>query len=270
MNSSETSSDPQHLKRDDNLSCNSLFDGELICYQHLKGYRFSIDAVLAAHFIEVRKNDRILDLGTGTGIIAMILLYRWQNRVREVSGIEVQQGLAGLARKNWQANGFLPHGRIIEGDIKDIDKLIRPESYDKIVCNPPFYSPTAGRLNKNSEARLARHQILATLEDFLYASAYGVKKGGAVSFIYPAEQSCSFILLADKFQLQVKKIQFVFSCPHQTDPARLALLQCRKKGGPGTEILPPFFVYGKNTRDYSREMQDFYRKNHHELPSISD
>ena len=77
----------------DSISRDSLFEGELICYQHQKGYRFSIDAVLLAHFVEVKQDDSILDLGTGSGIIGMILLYRWQDRIRQVLGIEVQQGL---------------------------------------------------------------------------------------------------------------------------------------------------------------------------------
>jgi tRNA1(Val) A37 N6-methylase TrmN6 len=245
----------------DNISHDSLFDGDLICYQHQKGYRFSIDSVLVAHFVEVRKNDRILDLGTGSGIISMLLLYRWGDRIREVSGIEIQQGLAELAGKNFHANNFEQFGRIIRADIKEIDKLIKPESYDKIVCNPPFYTPVSGRTNENPEAQLARHQILATLQDFLCASAFAVKNGGVVSFVYPAERICEFISSANKVRLEIKKIQFVYSYPDKSATARLALIQCLKNGGGGTEIPPPFYVYCEKNGEYSSEMHDFYRKN---------
>lgn len=244
-----------------NESCDSLFDGELICFQHQKGYRFSIDSVLVAHFVDVKQGDSILDLGTGSGIIGMILLYRWRERVREVCGIEMQQALAELARKNFQTNDFKSLGRIMQGDIKEIDKLIQPESYDKIVCNPPFFTPASGRTNKNLEAQMARHQILATLDDFLRASAFAVKNGGAVSYVYPAEQICEFIACAKKFRLEVKKIQFVYSYPHKTAIARLVLIQCLKNGGEGTEILPPFYVYREKNGHFSSEMQDFYNKN---------
>jgi tRNA1Val (adenine37-N6)-methyltransferase len=254
------------IKLNGSESRDSLFDGELICFQHQKGYRFSIDAVLVAHFIDVKRGDRILDLGTGSGVISMILMYRWRGRVREVCGIEMQQSLAGLAMKNFQANDLEHLGRIIQGDIKEIETQIKPESYDKIVCNPPFYTPASGRTSKNPQAQMARHQILATLEDFLRASAFAVKNGGAVSFVYPAEQICEFISLARNFRLEVKKIQFVYSYPHKTATSRLVLIQCLKNGGAGTEILPPFYVYSEKNGLFSSEMMDFYKKNK-ELPT---
>lgn len=251
------------------VSCDGLFDGELTCYQHQKGYRFSIDSVLLAHFVEIKQGDRILDLGTGSGVIGLILLYRWRSRIREFCGIEVQQGLAELALRNIKANHLEENSIITQGDIKEIDKLVDPESYDKIVCNPPFYTPLSGRTNTNSEAQKARHQILATLQDFLRAAAFAVKNGGTVSFIYPAERICEFISLAKGYRLVVKKIQLVYSYPLKTAPARLVLLQCWKNGGPGTAILPPFYVYSEKNGDFSSEMQDFYQKNK-ELPSKSD
>jgi tRNA1Val (adenine37-N6)-methyltransferase len=253
----------------ENESRDSLFDGELICFQHRTGYRFSIDSVLVAHFTDVKLNDCILDLGCGSGIISMILMYRWSNIVREVSGIEVQQGLAELARKNYLINDFNQLGKIIQGSVQEIDKLVKPESYDQIVCNPPFYTSNSGRINKNTEAQFARHQILADLHDFLRASAYAVKNGGTVTFIYPAEGICEFILCAQKNRLEVKKIQFVYSYPNKTATSRLVLLQCFKNGGAGAEILPPFYVYCEKNGDFSAEMKDFYRKNK-ELPSNID
>lgn len=243
-----------------NESRDSLFNGELSCFQHQKGYRFSIDSVLVAHFIDVGQGDRILDLGTGSGIISLILIYRWRHMVQEVSGVEMQQALTELARKNFQVNNFEPLGEIMQGDIKEIDKLIKPESYDKIVCNPPFYNANSGRTNKNPEAQMARHQILATLDDFLRASAFAVKNKGTVSFVYPAEQICEFIVCAKRHRLETKKIQFVYSYPHKTAIARLVLIQCFKNGGGGTEILPPFYIYTEKNGPFSSGMQAFYNK----------
>jgi len=238
-----------------------LFDGELLCYQHKAGYRFSIDSILLAHFLQVRKGERILDLGTGSGIIAMILLYRWQDRVKEVLGIELQPGLAGLAEKNLQVNGFSRNGRVILGDIKKIDRLIGAESYDKIVCNPPFFKPGTGRSSNNFEAKQARHQVLATVEDFLCAASFAVKNGGEVAFIYPAERLCEFIISAGKHRLEVKKIQFIYSYPDAEATARLVLLQCLKNGGKGTDILAPFYIYNGKNSEYSKEMQRLYKTN---------
>ncbi len=242
------------------VSCDSLFDGELICYQHNRGYRFSIDSVLVAHFMDVRQNDSILDLGCGSGIISLIVMYRWRSRTREVSGIEVQQGLAELAKKNYQVNNLAHLGKIIQGDITEIDKFIEPESYNKIVCNPPFYNPVSGRINKNPEARIARHQILATLQDFLCAAAFAVKNGGTVFFIYPAERISEFIILAKNNRLEVKKIQFIYSYPGETGVARLVLIQCLKNGGAGSEVLPPLYIYDEKNGNYSSELLAMYKK----------
>ncbi len=241
-----------------NISRDSLFNGELTCYQHEKGYRFSIDAVLVAHFMDVRQNDRILDLGTGCGIICLILLYRHQSRVREVCGIEVQHGLADLADKNIQANGFEEGGRIIQGDIKFILDLVQPESFDKIICNPPFYTPGSGRENEIEETSHARHQILADLQDFLMAAASAVKNKGSVYFIYPADRACEFVLIAQSFKLEVKKLQFVYSYPQKGGSARLVLIHCLKNGGKGVEIMNPFYVYRQKNGTFSSEMQEFY------------
>ena len=261
--------EPQNTDIPENISCDSLFEGELICYQPQKGYRFSIDAVLLANFVKVKQGDRILDLGTGSGIISMILMYRSLGRLCEVSGIEVQQSLSELAARNFQANSFEQLCRVIHGDVKQIDRLVKPESYTQIVCNPPFYLQNSGRTNKNPEEQIARHQILATLEDFLKAAAFAVKNGGTVSFIYPAEQVCDFFVLAKTNRLEVKKIQFVYSYPNKNTVARLVLIQCLKNGGAGTEILSPLYVYSEKNGGFSKEMQLLYQKNS-ELPSNGD
>lgn len=253
----------QHISRD------SLFEGQLVCFQYRKGYRFSIDAVLVAHFVDVRQNERILDLGTGSGIISMILFYRWRERIQQISGIEVQQELAALARKNFKANNFGERGDIIEGDIKQINSLIEPESYDKVVCNPPFYFPASGRTSKNRQSQLARHQVLATLQDFLEAAFFAVKNGGLISFIYPAEGIGKFFSLAKEQQFEVKKVQFVYSYPQKTTTARLVLIQCAKNGGPGSVVLAPFYIYCQKNGAYTQEMKDLYTRNQ-EVPSRYD
>jgi tRNA1Val (adenine37-N6)-methyltransferase len=243
------------------LSGDSLFDGDLKCYQSISGYRFSVDSVLIAHFVKVRDDDRILDLGTGCGIIMLLLLYRWGNRLGQILGVEIQESLADLALKNLTANGFENKGRAELGDIKKLSAFISPESYDTIVCNPPFYSPGSGRRTENCEARFARHQILATLDDFLAASSLTVKNKGSVYFIYPAGQLGTFISLIDRHRLAVKTLQFVYSYPQAESDARLILIECRKNGGPGVKILPPFYIYRQKNGAFSPEMQNFYTRN---------
>jgi tRNA1Val (adenine37-N6)-methyltransferase len=243
------------------VSKDSLFGGDLQCFQSTKGYRFSVDSVLLSHFVNVREKDRILDLGTGCGIIMLILLYRWGKRISDIVGVELQHNLASLARKNLQANAFASCGRIVEGDIKNLASLVAPESFDTVVCNPPFYGHGSGRQCSNDEARLARHQILAGLEDFLFASTLAVRNKGVVYFIYPAGQIATFIALLDKHRLAVKRLQFVYSYPQVNGDARLVLIECSKNGGCGTNILAPLYIYFEKNGGFTEEMQLLYKNN---------
>jgi tRNA1Val (adenine37-N6)-methyltransferase len=246
---------------DFSISRDSLFDGDLICYQSTEGYRFSIDSILIAHFVKVRNNPRILDLGTGCGIIMLLLLYRWQNNLGEIAGIELQKNLVKLAEKNLLVNGYSAIGRVFEGDIKKIGDIGKGGTYDVIVCNPPFYLHGSGRQNANLEASLARHQTLATLEDFLLAASLMVKNKGATYFIYPAEQTGILLSQLHKYRLEVKRLRFIYSYPDNSASARLVLVECRKNGGCGVTILPPFYVYQGKNNGYSTEMQRLYEKN---------
>lgn len=244
------------------ITRDSLFEGDLICYQSTDGYRFSIDAILVAHFVKVRKNPRILDLGTGCGIIMLLLLYRWQNKLGEVTGIELQKNLAKLAEKNLLVNGYSSIGRVFKGDIKKIGDILQSGgAYDVIVCNPPFYRHGSGRRNCNLEANLARHQTFGSLDDFLLAASLMIKNKGAVYFIYPAEQTGTLLSQLNKYRLEVKQLQFIYSYPERSANARLVLVECRKNGGSGVTILPPFYVYQGKNDGYSSEMQRLYEKN---------
>ncbi len=241
------------------ITQDSLFKGEITLCQNRNGYRFSIDAVLLAHFFQPECNDKILDIGTGCGVIALILLYRWASVVQEISGMEIQSSLIKLAAHNFRVNGFLSQGRVIQGDVKDILCKFKPETYDKVVCNPPFYPCGSGRMNKNTEANFARHHVLGSLSDFLKASSVVVKNRGKVFFIYPAESVTEFIVSAQRVRLEIKKIQFVYSYPSQTNGSRLALLQCVKNGGPGVEVFPPFYIYSQKNGDFSSDMKSHYK-----------
>lgn len=240
------------------LSRDSLFDGDLICYQYRKGYRYSVDAVLLAHFVDVQEGDRILELGAGCGIITLLLLYRYHNYICKIRGIEMQHGLAELAAKNLLENNFAQKARIEQGDIRNINTLVAPESFDTVVCNPPFFKPGRGRKNLAEQARIARHQMAGGLEDFLGASRLAVKNRRSAYFVYPAEQICEFVQCAANHRLEVKRLQLIYSYPDTSSRARLALFQCVKNGGPGVEIVSPFYIYIEKDGNYSPAMENLY------------
>lgn len=243
------------------ISEDSLYNGELVLRQHRLGYRFSIDAVLLAHFVQCSRGMSVLDLGTGCGVILLVLLYRYRNSLERAVGIEMQAELAQLARENLLINGCDVRGSIIEGDFKQCSSLIAPESFDLVVCNPPFFALGSGRASSSVQARRARHEVLAGLEDVLAAAAYAVRNRGAVAIIYPAEKICEAIILGKKQRLEIKRLRFVYSYPEKDEKARLVLIEYCKNGGKGSEVASPLYVYQQKNGAFTEEMENFYQAN---------
>lgn len=243
-----------------NIENNSLFDGELRCGQHLEGYRFSIDAVLLAHYISVKKNERILDIGTGSGIISLILLYRYGDIISECSGIEIQKNLFELARNNMKINNFEHKNEIFHCDVKNINECCLAETYDRIVCNPPFYPPNSGRNNCITESNIARHQRAGGLDDLLSGAAYAVKNRGSVYFVYPAEHLAEFLATAAVHRLETKNLRFIYNYPKTTKGAKLVLIKTTKNGGKGLVVSDPLYIHAHKNGPYTPEVDAYYKK----------
>ena len=239
----------------------TLFDGGLDCLQHRDGYRFSIDPVLLAHFVRLAKDETVLDLGAGCGVLGLILLYRASERIRSLTAFELQPGLAALARDNIILNQFQKQMKVVEGDLRDSKKKLNPESYSTVVCNPPFYSVGCGRPSANKESEIARHQVSCTLADILAAAATAVKNRGKVYLIYPAEGLGHLLALLPRQRLTAKRLQLVYSYPDSSTGARLLLLEAVKNGGEGVDVLPPFYIYDRKNGAYSEAMLQFYEPN---------
>lgn len=240
------------------LRQDTLFAGELICRQPVNGYRFSVDAVLAAQFVLPQPGGRILDLGCGCGVIGLILAYRVTGLV--VHGLEVQSDLAELARGNIRANGFTARMQIYEGDVRDIARQIQPEIYDQVVCNPPYGTAGDGRISRNTQAAIARHALNGTLTDFIAAAAYAVRNRGRVVFIYPARRGVDLLQTLVAYRLIPKRMQPIYSFPG-SGSARLLLVEAVKNGGQQLELLAPFYIYQQQHGAYSADMQALYEGN---------
>lgn len=253
---------PKEFENKD-ISLDSLFEGQLTCHQYKQGYRFSIDAVLLAHFLQINKDATVLDIGCGCGIIGLLLCYRYHLSLHSVRGLEIQKELAQIAAHNAEVNGFKKIMGITCGDLKKISSFFEPESFSDVVCNPPFYSDSSGRKSQNSQERIARHQVSATIGDIVAASSYAVKNRGKVTLIYPALCLTELISTMRAARLEPKRLQLVYSYPSQTQKATLMLVEARKNGGKELSVLSPFYIYeGKNGK-YTAEMERFYQPNNY-------
>jgi len=231
----------------------TLFEGRLKILQGKEGYRFSIDALLLAHFANPRPRDRIIDLGTGCGVVPLVLAFR--RKAESVIGIELQPSLADLARRNVVLNGFSSRIEIREGNFKELVPEKNRGTFDLGVSNPRYRKVGSGRINPSKERALARHEILATLEDVLRTGHHLLKNKGRFCLIYPAARTADVFQLLRRFHLEPKRAQFVHSLPE--DPASLLIVEALKEGKIQTQILPPFFIY-QEKGEYTPQARELF------------
>ena len=151
----------------------TILNGRLQVLQTKKGYRFTLDSILLAHFVFLKPRTRAIDLGCGNGIILLIAAKRFPHV--NCVGLEIQENLAALARKNTQLNGLDRSVEIFSGDARDIKNIFPTRSFDSVIFNPPYRKLNSGRINPYPEKAIARHEINGSLKDFLTAaSAFNV------------------------------------------------------------------------------------------------
>jgi tRNA1Val (adenine37-N6)-methyltransferase len=232
-----------------------LFDGRLKLYQQRQGYRFSVDSILLGDFIRERTAGRVIDLGTGSGILA-VLLSRIEE-VRDITGIEVQEDLSALAQKNISFNECGDRVTIICADIREIKNKFPAESFDAIISNPPFYPAKSGKLNPDSRKAISRHELHGTLADFISIAGYLLRRDGTFLTIYPCSRIGDLIEEMRAATLEPKTLRFVH--PRIDEPANLVLAEGIKGAGREVRILPPLALYDA-TGSYSREAREIFQK----------
>ena len=215
-----------------------FMDGRLKLIQSKDGYRFSIDAILLAEFVTIRQGDVVVDLGTGCGVIPLFLLLT--KSVGYSFGLEIQEELAGQAARNVLLNGFDDKMGVILGDIKN--PPIAEESADVVICNPPYRQVKSGRINPDSRRAIARHEIMANIDDILHAARSVLRKKGRFAVIYSSVRLADILARMRRFNLEPKKIQIIY--PDLNSDAKLVLVEAILGGRPGLKISPPIVGQG--------------------------
>lgn len=235
------------------LTRDSLFSGKLVIQQERSGYRFSIDSVLLAGMAGVRPRDRVVELGSGCGVVLLVLAFRGLGD--SLVGIEIQRDLVALARGNAEENGLTERVRFLEGDFRSIWESLPPQSCDVVISNPPYRRLRSGRVNPNRQRAVARHELTSSLADVFGAARHLLSDAGRVGLIYPASRLGNLLVMAHNAGFRAKEMTFIHSEPGA--PARLVFAQCSKRGGEELHISPPFFIYdGKGA--YSEAMRRLY------------
>lgn len=235
------------------LTCDTLYKGGLIVYQEKEGYRFSLDAVLLAGLTTIRASDRVMDLGTGSGVILLILAHRKVGS--RLVGMEIQSDLTELAKRNVEANNLTDQIDILEADFRQVDSYCPPESFDVVLCNPPYRRLKTGRINPHRQRAVARHELTSSLTDVFRAAGYLLPRGGRLAVIYPSSRLGHLLHVAERCGFSPRDLTVIHS--FAAGPARLVYLECRKGGGDELKIAPPFVIY-REEGVYTESMRAIY------------
>lgn len=223
-------------------------------YQSTSGYRYSIDSFILADFVSSVKGDRVIDLGTGNGIIPLLLARKAKCKI---VGLEIQGPLLKHARHNIAQNGLEKEIALIQGDIRLSKLFFKGCSFDTVVSNPPYRKLNSGRLNPISEKAIARHEILITLPELIENTANLLCDSGKLFMIYIPERFSEFISTMHNAGLFPQKVRFVYST--FKSPPKMFLVEGSKAPlyKKGDLIIDPLYIYDDN-KNYTLEMQKIY------------
>ncbi len=239
--------------------------GNLKLIQAPEEFCYGVDAVLLADFAyrltdaerESAKVRKVIDLGTGTGVIPLILSSKYEEA--EIFGVEVQEASFLRAERNAELNGLSERLRFINADIKDLGKSMGKElagSFDTVVSNPPYTKMSAGLMSPNRAKHIARHETTAGLEDFISVAAKFLKPKGDFFMVHRPSRLSEILIKAAKYKLEAKNLQFV--SPRKGDKPNIMLIHFIKGGNPGLNILEELAVHNEQG-GYTKELEERYK-----------
>jgi tRNA1Val (adenine37-N6)-methyltransferase len=220
----------------------TFFNGKLQIIQKKKGYRFSVDAILLSQFVRIRKCERVIDLGTGCGILPLLLSQT--TKAHFFAGVEIQKGLAECAEKNVFLNHLENRICILRQDFRELKSTFQPGSFDVVLSNPPYRRHQAGRINPSAEKAVARHEIKGTLEDLISIASYLLPPKGRCYLIFPALRAVDLFVALRGEKLEPKRLQFVH--PRIVEEAKFVLIESIKNSGVELKIMDPLILHESN------------------------
>lgn len=217
---------------------------------------FGMDAVLLTGFADIREKENVIDLGTGTGIIP-ILLEAKSMCDAHFTALEIQQESADMALRSVKYNGLQDKIDVVCGDIKEASSIFKKASYDVVTCNPPYMDDNHGIKNPNMPKAIARHELLCTLEDVVRETALLLKPGGRFYMVHRPHRLAQIICTLREYKLEPKRIRMVH--PFADREANMVLIESARGGRPMMKVESPLIVY-KSPGEYTDEIYSIYEK----------
>lgn len=232
----------------EDLQLNNLF-----LIQKKESFRLGMDAVLLSGFAKARPGDCIVDLGTGTGIVAILLSAKTQ--AGRIIGLEIQPELADMARRSVEGNGLSHRISIEVMDIREAASHLPAGKHDVVVTNPPYTKWGGGLVNPDESKAISRHEILCTLEDVVKTAAFLLRYHGEFYMVHRPDRLCDIMVEMRKNQLEPKELRMI--CPRAGDPPSLLLIKGIRNGSSGMKLLAPLYIYDADG-GYSSELKSIY------------
>lgn len=221
--------------------------------QNKDGFCFGMDAVLLSGFAEVKQGERAIDLGTGTGIIPILL--KAKTAGAHFTGLEIQKISADMARRSVQLNDLSEQISIVEGDIKEAVSIFGRASFDVVTSNPPYMTGSHGLVNPQLPKAIARHEICCTLEDVVSQAAALLREGGRFYMVHRPFRLAEIMNVMVKYKLEPKRMKLVY--PYVDREPNMVLLEGLKGGRSRITVEKPLIVY-KAPGVYTDEIYDIY------------
>lgn len=241
------------LKKDERID--DLEYKGLKIVQNKNWFCFGIDSVLLSDFAkEIKNNSTVLDLGSGTGIISILLSKKIN--AKKIIGVEIQKDVYEMSKKSILLND-LQNVEFINEDIKNLNNIIKNSSCDAIVTNPPYMKNNSGIKNDNEYKLISRHEIKCNIEDIIKISSKLLKDNGELYMVHRPDRLVGIIETLRKYKLEPKKIRFVHS--RQGENSNLFLIKAIKNSGEFLKVEKPLYIY-KNDNKYTDEVMEIYNK----------
>jgi len=240
----------------DNERIDDLQINNLKIIQNPKGFCFGIDSVLLSDFAKnIKNNAEVIDLGTGTGIISILLTAK--TNAANILGVELQEHVAEMAMRSVVLNNLQNKIQIINEDIRKLDKKLNIGYYDAIVTNPPYMKINSGLQNEDNTKLISRHEVECTLEDIARISYKLLKNNGEIYMVHRPERLVDIMEIFRKYKLEVKEMRMVFS--NKDSQANLVLIKAVKNGKSFLRVNKPLYIYRENGK-YTDEILKIYNK----------
>lgn len=220
-------------------------------YQESDEFKFSLDSILLANFSKQYKKPRMLDIGTGSCIIPLLL----SDNYKTIDAVEIQEKQYNLAKKSIECNN-INNINLINDDINEYYNKIPSETYDVITCNPPYFKVLTGsHLNDVEAKQIARHEIKLNIEDIFKISKKILKNNGVISIVHRPERLIEIFENMKKNNIEPKKLWFIY--PKINKDSNIVIISGSKNGKPGLEVLPPLFVHNDDG-SYTEEVKKYF------------